>query len=173
MSRKNRAAPPQIKVSQLSPDPPVALSCLIRSRQGAGGGGVAAGWWRVSRHFWVPKTDRATEGMLSNDIGGSFWGPVKTWLATEIAKSMCPSKAGKSGCVWWRLQRMWWRPECQKRSKDNFKKDTPAPKGSDWLRPLWCFSNSPVVSLSNSPVVSLSNSPVVSLLFFSPHCRGS
>ena len=40
MSRQNRATPPQIKVSHLSPDPPVALS-LIRSRQGVrrtGGG---------------------------------------------------------------------------------------------------------------------------------------
>ena len=39
MSRQNHAAPPQIKLSHLSPGPPVALSCLIRSRQGAGGGG--------------------------------------------------------------------------------------------------------------------------------------
>ena len=38
MSRQNRATPPQIKVSHLSPDPPVALSYLIRSRQGAMGG---------------------------------------------------------------------------------------------------------------------------------------
>ena len=38
MSRQNRATPPQIKVSHLSPDPPVALSCLIRSRQGTKGG---------------------------------------------------------------------------------------------------------------------------------------
>ena len=45
MSRQNRATPPQIKVSHLSPDPPVALSS--RSQQARG----AAGWWRVSRHF--------------------------------------------------------------------------------------------------------------------------
>ena len=51
--------PPQIKVSHLSPDPPVALSS---HSQQAGG---AAGWWRVSRHFWVPKTDRATGGYRS------------------------------------------------------------------------------------------------------------
>ena len=51
--------PPQIKVSHLSLDPP-------RRRQGAKeGGGVPAGWWRVSRHFWVPKTDRATGGCRS------------------------------------------------------------------------------------------------------------
>ena len=54
MSRQN---PPQIKVSHLSPDPPVALSS---HSQQAGG---AAGWWRVSRHVWVPKTDRATGGV--------------------------------------------------------------------------------------------------------------
>ena len=59
MSRQNRATPPQIKVSHLSPDPPVALSS---HSQQAGG---AAGWWRVSRHFWVPKTDRATGGYRS------------------------------------------------------------------------------------------------------------
>ena len=44
MSRQNRATPPQIKVSHLSPDPPVALS----SHSQAGG---AEGWWRVSRPF--------------------------------------------------------------------------------------------------------------------------
>ena len=49
MSRQNRATPPQIKVSHLSPNPPphrtfskppppIALSCFIRSRQGAKGG---------------------------------------------------------------------------------------------------------------------------------------
>ena len=55
MSRQNRATPPpQIKVSHLSPDLPVALS--FHSQQARG----AAGCWRVSRHFWVPKTDRAT-----------------------------------------------------------------------------------------------------------------
>ena len=40
---------------------------LSHSQQAGGqslGGGVAAGWRRVSRHFWVPKTDRAT-GALS------------------------------------------------------------------------------------------------------------
>ena len=35
---------------------------LIRNREGARAG-VAAGWWRVLRHFWVPKTDRATRGV--------------------------------------------------------------------------------------------------------------
>ena len=59
MSRQNRATPPQIKVSHLSPDPPVALSS--RSQQAGG----AAGWWRVSRHFSVPKTDRATRGIAA------------------------------------------------------------------------------------------------------------
>ena len=44
MSRQNRATPPQIKVSHLSPDPPVALSS--HSQQA----GVAAVWWRASRH---------------------------------------------------------------------------------------------------------------------------
>ena len=53
--------PPQIKVSHLSPDPPVALSS--HSQQAVSKGGVAACWWRVSRHFWVPKTDRATGGV--------------------------------------------------------------------------------------------------------------
>ena len=43
MSRQNRATPPQIKVSHLSPDP-LSHFPLIRSRQGArGGGGVASG----------------------------------------------------------------------------------------------------------------------------------
>ena len=59
MSRQNRATPPQIKVSHLSPDAPVA------GRGPSGGGGVAAGWWRVSRYCWVPKTDRATGGCRS------------------------------------------------------------------------------------------------------------
>ena len=45
-------------VEPFSGPPPVALSC----RQGAWGGVVAAGWWKVSRHFWVPKTDRTTGG---------------------------------------------------------------------------------------------------------------
>ena len=42
MLRQHRATPPRIKVSHLSPNPapPVALSCLIRSRQEAKGGGV-------------------------------------------------------------------------------------------------------------------------------------
>ena len=75
MSRQNRATPPQIKVSHLSPDPPVALSsdppvalssdppvALSSHSQQAGG---AAGWWRVSQHFWVPKTDGATGGYRS------------------------------------------------------------------------------------------------------------
>ena len=34
---------PQIKVSHLSPDPLVGVSCLIHSRQGVGGGGVCRG----------------------------------------------------------------------------------------------------------------------------------
>ena len=51
---------PQIKVSHLFlRTPPVALSS--RSQQAGG----AAGWWRVSRHFWVLKTDRATGGYRS------------------------------------------------------------------------------------------------------------
>ena len=56
--------PPQIKVSHLSPDPPVVLSS--HSQQAGGRGeGVATGWWRVAQHFWVPKTDRATGGCRS------------------------------------------------------------------------------------------------------------
>ena len=43
---------------------PPRRTFLSHSQQarGRGGGGrcVAAGCWRVSRHFWVPKTDRAT-----------------------------------------------------------------------------------------------------------------
>ena len=39
MSRQNRATPPQIKVSHLSPDPPVALSS--HSQQAGGQGGVS------------------------------------------------------------------------------------------------------------------------------------
>ena len=58
MSRQNRATPPQIKVLHLSPDPPVALSSHSR--------GAPAGWWRVSWHFWVPKTDRATLQLQSH-----------------------------------------------------------------------------------------------------------
>ena len=50
MSRQNRATPPEMKVLHLFPDPPVAVSS--HSQQAGGqGGGVAAGWWRVSRHF--------------------------------------------------------------------------------------------------------------------------
>ena len=41
MSRQNRATPPEIKVSHLSPDPPVALSS--HSQQKGPRGGVAAG----------------------------------------------------------------------------------------------------------------------------------
>ena len=41
MSRQNRATPPQIKVSHLSPDPPVALSS--HSQQAEGRGGLAEG----------------------------------------------------------------------------------------------------------------------------------
>ena len=55
--------PPQIKVSHLSPDPPVALSS--HSQQTGG----AAGWWRVSRHF--PK------------------GPFRTKNSTESEFSTC------------------------------------------------------------------------------------
>ena len=51
--------PPKIKVSHLSPNPPVALSSHWQQA------GDAVGWWRVSRHFWVPKTDRATRGYRS------------------------------------------------------------------------------------------------------------
>ena len=72
MSRQNRATPPQIKVSHLSPDPPVALSS---HSQQAGG---AAGWWRVSRHFWVPKTDRATGGIAATVT------PVALLCATKL-----------------------------------------------------------------------------------------
>ena len=58
--------------------PPVALSCLTRSRQGGPRVGVvAAGWWRVSRHFWVPKTDRATRGVETTVT------PVALHCATE------------------------------------------------------------------------------------------
>ena len=64
MSCQNRATPRQNKVSHLSPEPPVALSS--HSQQAGGqGAGVTAGWWRVSLHFWVPKTDRATRGVAA------------------------------------------------------------------------------------------------------------
>ena len=59
VSRQNRATPPQIKVSHLSPDPPprsVALP-LIRNRQGAKGGcrGGAGGGYRGTFGFrkWI------------------------------------------------------------------------------------------------------------------------
>ena len=44
MSRQNRATPPQIKVSHLSPDPPVALSSHFAAGRGRGGlvEGIAA-----------------------------------------------------------------------------------------------------------------------------------
>ena len=57
--------PPNQGVAPFSGPPPVALSCLTRSRQGARGGGGPGGWWRVSRHFWVAKTDRNTGGCRS------------------------------------------------------------------------------------------------------------
>ena len=52
MSRQNRATPPQIKVSHLSPDPPVALSS--HSQQAGGQGGVsrrAGGGYRSTFGF--------------------------------------------------------------------------------------------------------------------------
>ena len=47
---------------------PLSHIPLIHSRQGG-----AAGWWRVSRHFWVPKTDRATGGCRSYSHTRSFY----------------------------------------------------------------------------------------------------
>ena len=98
MSRQNRATPPQIKVSHLSPDPPVALSS---HSQQAGG---AAGWWRVSRHFWVLKTDRATGGIAATvtpvallfvfkhlgPIQVPRWGPFlgPSWSQTAAERSL-------------------------------------------------------------------------------------
>ena len=60
---KLRYTPRKIKVSHLSPEPPVALSS--HSKRRGPRRGVAAGWWRVLRHFWVPKTDCATGGCRS------------------------------------------------------------------------------------------------------------
>ena len=56
MSRQNRATPPPNQGVAPFSGPPC---CTFLSFEQAGG---AAGWWRVSRHFWVPKTDRTTGG---------------------------------------------------------------------------------------------------------------
>ena len=71
VSRQSRATPPpppQIKVSHLLRTPPSHFPVSLAAGRGPGGGrGVAVGWWRVSWHFWVPKTDRATGGCPSYD----------------------------------------------------------------------------------------------------------
>ena len=59
--------PDQIKVSHLSPDPPIALSS--HSQQAGGQGGCRGGRWRALRHFWVLKTDCAAEGCRSYSLG--------------------------------------------------------------------------------------------------------
>ena len=51
--------PHKSRCRTFSPDPPIALSS--HSQQTGG----AAGWWWVLRHFWIPKTDRATGGYRS------------------------------------------------------------------------------------------------------------
>ena len=56
---KSRYTPPNQGVAPFSGPP-----CRTFLSFAAGRGG-AAGWWRVSRHFWVPKTDRATGGCRS------------------------------------------------------------------------------------------------------------
>ena len=48
--------PPKASCRTFLRTPPVALSSHSQQARGA------AGWWRVSRHLWVPKTDRATGG---------------------------------------------------------------------------------------------------------------
>ena len=55
MSRQNRATPHQIKALHLSPEPPSHFPVSFAAGRGPRGGGVVAGWWRVSGHFWVPK----------------------------------------------------------------------------------------------------------------------
>ena len=65
MSRQNRATPLQIKVSPFSRPPPSHFPVSFGAGKGRRGWGVAAGWWMVSRHFWVPKTDRTTGGCRS------------------------------------------------------------------------------------------------------------
>ena len=49
--RAKIALHPQIKVSHFSLDPPVALSFHAFAAGSGPTGGVAAGWWRISRHF--------------------------------------------------------------------------------------------------------------------------
>ena len=81
-------------MSHLSPDPPrrTFLSHSQLARGQAGGGGVAAGWWRVSRHFGVPKTDRATGAVT----------PVALLCATKglVCCVLCGVHRGyKAGCT--------------------------------------------------------------------------
>ena len=70
---------------------PLSHFPLIRSRAGG-----SAGWWRVSRHFWVPKTDRATGGCRSYSPHQSRYSvQLSSWLGSLFARTLIERPARK------------------------------------------------------------------------------
>ena len=81
MSRQNRATPPQISRSTVAPfsGPPCRTKSFLSFAAGRGPrGGVAAGWWRVSRH------------LLGSENGSRYRG-VSQLQSTPIAL-LCATK---------------------------------------------------------------------------------